>query len=128
MLGIISGTMRKRSEIAAAPSAPPPAPVVDTALHATSMAAATQSADDSLSEGERLTLTVGKESYSPIKYQSFEVGPFQTTIIVRAGETASQAVQRGYRVLLELQEAEFQLAWGRHRARSAVMLGHGGDR
>lgn len=69
--------------------------------------------------GESVSITIGAEMYSPVKYHNFEIGPFSATVIVRPGETGADAVQRCYRILLELNEAEFQIAWNRHRERCA---------
>lgn len=67
--------------------------------------------------GDQLGITIGAELYSPVKYNTFEIGPFSATVVVRPGETGADAAARCYRVLLELNEAEFQIAWGRHRER-----------
>lgn len=70
-----------------------------------------------LQEGESVSITLGEEMYSPVKYRHFSVGPFSGTVVVRPGETGADAAMRLYRVLLELNEAEFQIAWGRHKSR-----------
>ena len=70
-----------------------------------------------LREGESVSITLGAEMYSPVQYRNFSVGPFSGTVVVRPGETGADAAMRLYRVLLELNEAEFQVAWGRHKDR-----------
>ena len=67
--------------------------------------------------GDTIGITLGAELYSPVKYNTFTVGPFSATVVVRPGETGADAAMRCYRVLLELNEAEFNIAWGRQRER-----------
>ncbi len=67
--------------------------------------------------GDSIGITIGAELYSPVKYNTFTVGPFSATVVVRPGETGADAAMRCYRVLLELNQAEFDIAWGRQRAR-----------
>ena len=71
--------------------------------------------------GDHLTITIGQELYSPIKYATFTVGPFAATVVVRPNETGAQAAMRCYRILLELNEAEFQIAWSRHLERATTV-------
>ncbi len=106
--------MRKRSEISAEsiasesePKPDPNPPIPRAALE--------RFAD--FSPGDTISIALGREMYSPVKYRNFEIGPFSATVVVRPGETGADAAMRVYRVLLELQEAEFQIAWGRHKER-----------
>ncbi len=71
--------------------------------------------------GDQLTITLGQELYSPVKYFTFTVGPFAATVTVRPDESGADAAMRCYRVLLELNESEFNIAWQRHRDRIAKM-------
>lgn len=73
--------------------------------------------------GDTIGITLGAELYSPIKYNTFTVGPFSATVVVRPEETGADAAMRCYRVLLELNEAEFQIAWGRQRERVTTIGG-----
>lgn len=75
------------------------------------------------SPGDSIGITLGAELYSPVKYNTFTVGPFSATVVVRPGETGADAAMRCYRVLLELNEAEFNIAWGRQRERLTKMNG-----
>lgn len=67
--------------------------------------------------GDTIGITLGAELYSPVKYNTFTVGPFSATVVVRPNETGADAAMRCYRVLLELNEAEFNIAWGRQQER-----------
>lgn len=71
--------------------------------------------------GEAISITLGPEVYSPVKYGTFTVGPFSATVVIQQGETTADAVQRCYRVLAELNEVEFNLAWDRYKTRLSKM-------
>lgn len=43
---------------------------------------------------EYVEVTWGEESYSPIPFQTFRVGPFSMRTKVKAGETPEQAMER----------------------------------
>lgn len=69
---------------------------------------------------ETVTITWGEETYAPIPYNTFRVGPITITSNVRPGETYAQAVSR---VHLELEEIAMQVFlakrngfFGRHKA------------
>jgi hypothetical protein len=62
-----------------------------------------------LDEGDALTVTLGKELFSPVRYHSFEVGPITVTIKVRSGEASDDAFMRAHRILDVMFEAEFDL-------------------
>lgn len=70
-----------------------------------------------LRPGERLTVRLGAELFSPVKYNTFEVGGFAAEVIVREDETGEDAFLRAYRLLARLDEAEFALAWDRFKGR-----------
>lgn len=109
--------MRRRSEIESVKDKPEPEvdhPVDRSALR---MPEAALKRYAEFHPGDQLSITIGAEKYSPVKYRSFDVGPFSATVVVRPDETGADAAMRCYRVLLELNEAEFQIAWQRHRER-----------
>lgn len=54
-----------------------------------------------------LTVTWGKEGFSPIQFHTFEVGPYTASTTIRPGETMGQAAERLRRQLAGLVEAEF---------------------
>jgi len=49
--------------------------------------------------GERVTVTWGKMLISAVQYNTFDVGPFSLETEVLPGETAEQAMARGYAIL-----------------------------
>ena len=65
-------------------------------------------------EGATLTITAGREGYSPIAYHSFEVGPLTLAVTVRHGETIAEAHARGVAVLDELMALHFDKGLARH--------------
>lgn len=123
--------MRRRSDAApvppvppiAGPPAPPPpgaqnwvggevedrhrptAPVAGTA--APTARAAGVKID--LRPGETLTVTIGQETFKPLDYHSFSVGPIVVGITIQPGETAEQAYSRARIAAETLFEAEFEL-------------------
>lgn len=124
--------MRKRSEVGRAPLYPdgfPGEKSADTAektpsgnpspvtYQAPGIPADALAGYAALGPGDQLSITIGREKYSPTKYNTFEIGPFSATVTVRPHETGDQAAMRCYRTLLELSEAEFNIAWGRHLER-----------
>lgn len=46
-----------------------------------------------------ITVTWSEEVYTPRQYQSFRVGPFSRTIVVKANEDAMEVMDRAYREL-----------------------------
>ena len=58
--------------------------------------------DTLLSVGDEVTVTAGRETYTPIRFHTFEVGPFAVTTRVRQGETGQQAFERATRFLQRL--------------------------
>jgi hypothetical protein len=63
-------------------AAPAPAPITTTAYPNTA--------------GETVTVTWAKEKYSPIAYNDFDVGPFERTFTVPAGEDVGKAIRKVY--------------------------------
>jgi hypothetical protein len=96
-------------------------------VQATRAAAAVSASDVEGRAGEAISLTLGPEVYSPVKYNTFTIGPFSATVVIQPGETTADAVTRCYRVLAELNEVEFNLAWDRHKSRLAKMPRQGND-
>lgn len=41
-----------------------------------------------------MTATWGREVFTPVKFHTFEVGPFSATVVVRKGESGSAAFDR----------------------------------
>ena len=56
-----------------------------------------------LDAGDAVTFTAGKETFCPIKFHAFDVGPFTATTTVREGESYVDALDRV--------KAAAQLAW-----------------
>lgn len=128
--------MRTRSEARPARSEPDQVgtrvptrqPAVETAspsVQATRAASAVAALEGRADEA--ISLTLGPEVYSPVKYNTFTIGPFSATVVIQPGETTADAVTRCYRVLAELNEVEFNLAWDRHKSRLAKMPRQGND-
>lgn len=46
-----------------------------------------------------ITVTWGEETFSPVQFQSFRVGPFSMQVEVRPGETEEAAFDRAYTLL-----------------------------
>lgn len=63
----------------------------------------------SLAGGDTFTVTTGQETYYPVKYNGYTVGPVSHTTSVRAGESAEDAWMRASLVCELLFEAEFQV-------------------
>lgn len=67
----------------------------------------TPAGDPSLvDEGDRLRVVIGRETFSPVKYNTFDVGPLEMTVTVRRGESAADAFLRARVVLEQLFDAE----------------------
>lgn len=67
-----------------------------------------QGSAQELNEGDRFTLTWGKEHFGPVQYQSFEVGPFDVSITIRPGETVNEARSRGRAFLARVAREEYE--------------------
>lgn len=70
--------------------------------------------DESRSVFETVLVTVGPETFSPVKYNSFSVGPISATARVEPGETLSSAYSRAYHNAHALFDAEYQIAVQRY--------------
>lgn len=77
-----------------------------------------------LDPGDKLTVTLGAETFAPVAYNSFTVGPFSTTVTVREGEGVEDAYMRAHHILSQLFEVEFKLK----RKQYFQHLGESGDR
>ena len=78
-----------------------------------------------VASGMLFTLTMGKTTLFPVKFEGFEVGPISATVTVKEGETYGDVWQRARAALEQLYEAEFDLRlreFQEHavKARSAV--------
>ena len=58
--------------------------------------------------GDEFEITWGEESYTPIPYNTFKIGPFSTKIKVLPGETHEAAFKRGYLLLENLAKNSFK--------------------
>ncbi len=77
-----------------------------------------------LDPGDKLTITLGQESFAPVAYNSFTVGPYSTTVTVRKGEGVEDAYLRAYQILSQIFEVEFKLK----RKQYFQHLGESGER
>lgn len=55
-----------------------------------------------------MTFTKGREHYAPIKFHSFEVGPYSVTLTPREDETWGELSARAHELLEELFAQEFK--------------------
>jgi hypothetical protein len=62
-----------------------------------------------LQVGDSLSLTVGPDTYFPIKFNGFTVGPIAASTKVRDGENGADAWLRLHRFVDELFAAEFEI-------------------
>lgn len=67
-----------------------------------------------LEVGDELSATLGPETYFPIKFNGFTVGPVAARTRVREGETGEQAWLRLHRFCDELFQAEFDISSRRY--------------
>lgn len=74
--------------------------------------------------GDKFTFTFGAESFSPVAYNSFTVGPFSATVTVRKGEGVEDVYLRAYQILQQIFEVEFKLK----RKQYFQHLGESGER
>lgn len=58
--------------------------------------------------GDVITVTHGPETFTPIKYHTFTIGPFTANTHVLPCETAADAYRRAMSELRKLMEAEFE--------------------
>jgi len=66
----------------------------------------------SLDAGDSVTFTVGKETFCPVKFHAFEVGPFSATVRVRDGEDPLRAIARARDAAQGMFDAEYQAKLG----------------
>jgi len=59
-------------------------------------------------EGEELRVTYGKEHFQPARFQGMDVGPFEMSTRIRAGETPLQAKRRVMALLERMAEEEYK--------------------
>jgi len=60
---------------------------------------------------------MGAETFSPVQYHPFTVGPFSATTTIRPGETVKQATLRVYALLEILFRHDFDMKARGHNAR-----------
>lgn len=112
--------MRTRSQVTATASTPTPptdggalkpSEAAKTDIIASQRASqrVTRAADMTAEEGDLVTVSKGKENFSPVAYNTFEVGPLSIEGRVRGGESYDQAYARLSLVLETLFEAEFDI-------------------
>lgn len=73
--------------------------------------------DDDDDEGDAITVTAGRELFAPIRYHSFEVGPFALQTHVRAGESRHDAIKRAQATVDELFAQDFERKLQEHLER-----------
>lgn len=123
--------MRKRSDLATKPSAAP------ENMPATNMVGASNAPNAALSDagraeadaasgseppawanagdplnvdpGTELLVTIGVQTFFPIQFNGFAVGPFSLTVRIRDGESIAKAYARARAQLEELFETEYQI-------------------
>lgn len=61
-----------------------------------------------LGPGDEVAFTVGREGFTPVKFHTFEVGPFTVTTKVREGETGAEAVARARVAAQAIFDAEYK--------------------
>lgn len=59
--------------------------------------------------GTTITVTLGREVFSPVQYSTIEVGPISLTTPLAHGETPEQAYTRARSALTVIYETEFQV-------------------
>lgn len=62
-----------------------------------------------LDPGDKFTFTMGHESYSPVPYNSYSVGPFSVVITIRKGEGLEDAYLRAYQFLAQVFQIDFEI-------------------
>lgn len=70
-----------------------------------------------------IEVSVGPETYSPVSYNSFTVGPVRVRMKVDPGETVAEAYRRAYLQVHLLFEVEFGVAVGEHLRRLKRSVG-----
>jgi hypothetical protein len=65
------------------------------------------------------TITIGEQSFAPVSYQTFRVGPFQATVHFEEGaseEQIEQELDSAFNLLLEWSRKEYKRALEAHLA------------
>ena len=60
------------------------------------------------SEGTSITIQWGEEMFSPVQYNSFRVGGNSITLVVKPGESIQDTYSRGWQILEELADSQFE--------------------
>jgi GTP cyclohydrolase III len=68
-------------------------------------------------EGEKLTVTCGKEHIQPFRFQGMDIGPFEMTVTIMEGETPLDAKRRAMKHLAAMAEEEYREKLPRFQAR-----------
>jgi hypothetical protein len=58
--------------------------------------------------GDSVTVTSGQDTFTPLPYNTFHVGPFTCTTLVQPGETRAQAMQRAQQTVDEHHRLSFE--------------------
>lgn len=58
----------------------------------------------------QVTFTLAEHRYSPVKYQSFGVGPFTATVTIEPGDDPKEVVDEAKQVLLDIARDEYKRA------------------
>jgi hypothetical protein len=68
-------------------------------------------------EGELLSVAHGKEHFQPLRFQGFDIGPFELQTRIRRGESVMEAKRRAMRLLEQMAQEEFEEKLERFLAR-----------
>lgn len=66
---------------------------------------------------ETITVTYGAQTFSPVRYNSFTVGPFSYTTIQKPDETLVQAYQRAWEYLQKIASHNYTLVRAEYYSR-----------
>ena len=85
-----------------------PVPAEPAATRAPEKGVGDEGLSGALDDGDEVSWTAGKETFCPVKFHGFEVGPVTVTTRVRPRETAADAIARAKAVATAAWEAEFE--------------------
>lgn len=70
-----------------------------------------------LDVADEIRWTAGKETFCPVKFHAFDVGPVTVTVRLRSGETARAAIERAITVARAAWDEEYQAKLAGHLER-----------
>ena len=65
-------------------------------------------------DGERLTVTLGREKLSPIQYHDFDIGPFTMCVDLKEGDDVEAVGEVMLAALTRIADVEFKARCDRH--------------